>query len=145
VSERPVSLLSNDDGVHARGIQAVARRIDTRADRRRGSIAARYEQSARSHSITIDRRLRHIDHERDLHSIAWAAQAELARAFIVAARAAQSIPLLSGEHDADTDARALALGYASITPLSLEATSRDKTGQLQCRRAGQTSAEGDAP
>jgi 5'-nucleotidase len=67
MSERPVILITNDDGVHARGIRAL--RAAALSLGRVIVVAPTREQSASSHSITIDRPLRHIQHEEDLHSI----------------------------------------------------------------------------
>src|SRR5262249_18268308 len=64
---RPLILVTNDDGVQAKGIQALRRAASVLADV--VVMAPTREQSARSHAITIDRPLRHIEHERDLHSI----------------------------------------------------------------------------
>jgi 5'-nucleotidase len=67
MSERPVILITNDDGVQARGIRAL--RAAASALGRVILVAPTREQSASSHSITIDRPLRHIEHEVDVHSI----------------------------------------------------------------------------
>jgi 5'-nucleotidase len=64
---RPLILVTNDDGVHANGIQALRRAAAVLGDV--VVVAPTHEQSARSHAITIDRPLRHIEHDRDLHSI----------------------------------------------------------------------------
>lgn len=64
---RPLILVTNDDGVHANGIQALRRAAAGLGDV--VVVAPTHEQSARSHAITIDRPLRHIQHDRDLHSI----------------------------------------------------------------------------
>jgi 5'-nucleotidase len=66
-SDRPVILLTNDDGVHAAGIQALRRAVSSLGHV--VVVAPTREQSASSHSITIDRPLRHIEHETDVHSI----------------------------------------------------------------------------
>jgi 5'-nucleotidase len=258
MSERPVILLTNDDGVHARGLQALQRAVSALGQI--VVVAPTHEQSASSHSITIDRPLRHIEHQSNVHSIdgtpadcvylalfeprflprrpdlvlsginhgpnvgtsvfysgtvagareaalrgipalAFSAfpnsdfervatlAAEITARFIIAARTASSITLLNvnfpadpprgvrvtrvgrqvyeehviprldpngreyfwiggrvteGQHDADTDAHALSLGYASITPLALEATDSDNWS-VALQTAGQTSAEGDSP
>jgi 5'-nucleotidase len=65
--ERPVILITNDDGVQSRGIRAL--RSAAAAIGHVIVVAPTREQSASSHSITIDRPLRHIEYERDLHSI----------------------------------------------------------------------------
>lgn len=67
MSERPVILITNDDGVQSRGIRAL--RTAAAALGRVIVVAPTREQSASSHSITIDRPLRHIEHEVDVHSI----------------------------------------------------------------------------
>jgi 5'-nucleotidase len=67
MSERPVILITNDDGVQARGIRAL--RAAASVLGRVIVVAPTREQSASSHSITIDRPLRHIEHELDVHSI----------------------------------------------------------------------------
>jgi 5'-nucleotidase len=64
---RPLILVTNDDGVHALGI-----RVLREAAARVGDVvvvAPTREQSAQSHAITLDRPLRHIEHERDVQSI----------------------------------------------------------------------------
>lgn len=65
--DRPVILITNDDGVHAKGIRAL--RAAVQAFAHVIVVAPTREQSATSHAITIDRPLRHIEHETDLHSI----------------------------------------------------------------------------
>ncbi len=67
MSERPVILITNDDGVNARGVRAL--RAAVLALGRVIVVAPTREQSASSHSITIDRPLRHIQHDEDIHSI----------------------------------------------------------------------------
>jgi 5'-nucleotidase len=67
MSERPVILITNDDGVSARGVRAL--RAAVLALGRVIVVAPTREQSASSHSITIDRPLRHIQHDVDVHSI----------------------------------------------------------------------------
>jgi 5'-nucleotidase len=64
---RPLILVTNDDGVQASGIQALRRAALELGDV--VVVAPTQEQSARSHAITIDRPLRHIVHETDVHSI----------------------------------------------------------------------------
>jgi 5'-nucleotidase len=66
-SERPVILLTNDDGVQARGLQVLRRAVAGHGHVI--VVAPTREQSASSHSITIDRPLRHVQHETDVHSI----------------------------------------------------------------------------
>jgi 5'-nucleotidase len=66
-SDRPIILLTNDDGVHARGLAAVRKAVESLG--RVIVVAPTREQSASSHSITIDRPLRHIEHAADVHSI----------------------------------------------------------------------------
>jgi 5'-nucleotidase len=64
---RPLFLLTNDDGVDAPGLLAL-RRIAAKL----GDVivvAPTREQSAQSHSITIHRPLRHIEHEPSVHSV----------------------------------------------------------------------------
>jgi 5'-nucleotidase len=53
---RPVILVSNDDGVHAEGIRALARALEPLG--RVYTVAPETEQSATSHSITLSRPLR---------------------------------------------------------------------------------------
>ena len=65
--ERPVILLTNDDGVHAPGLRAL--RTAVAGIGHVIVVAPTREQSASSHSITIDRPLRHIEYEPDVHSI----------------------------------------------------------------------------
>jgi 5'-nucleotidase len=67
MTDRPVILLTNDDGVHARGLRALRTAVATLGHVI--VVAPSREQSASSHSITIDRPLRHIEHEPDVHSI----------------------------------------------------------------------------
>jgi 5'-nucleotidase len=67
MSERPVILITNDDGVHAKGLRALRDAVLPLGDV--VVVAPTREQSATSHAITIDRPLRHIEHERNLHSI----------------------------------------------------------------------------
>jgi 5'-nucleotidase len=67
MSDRPVILITNDDGIHARGIRAL--RAAAAALGRVIVVAPTREQSASSHSITIDRPLRHLEHDIDVHSI----------------------------------------------------------------------------
>ena len=64
---RPIILLTNDDGVQARGLAALRKAVAPLGHVI--VVAPTREQSASSHSITIDRPLRHIEHEHDVHSI----------------------------------------------------------------------------
>lgn len=64
---RPLILVTNDDGVHSAGIAALRQAAAAVGDVI--VVAPTREQSAQSHAITIDRPLRHIEHERDVHSI----------------------------------------------------------------------------
>jgi 5'-nucleotidase len=54
--ERPVILVSNDDGVHAAGVRALALALAPLGDVY--TVAPKTEQSATSHSITLNRPLR---------------------------------------------------------------------------------------
>jgi 5'-nucleotidase len=65
--ERPVLLLTNDDGVQAEGLRALRAALLPLGHV--VVVAPTTEQSATSHSITLDRPLRHIEHAPDLHSI----------------------------------------------------------------------------
>ncbi len=67
MTERPLILLSNDDGVEARGLHALREVLTTLADV--FVVAPRTEQSAGSHSLTLSRPLRHRAHDPSLHSI----------------------------------------------------------------------------
>jgi 5'-nucleotidase len=67
VTERPLILLSNDDGVHAAGICALAKAL-----RELGElfvVAPEREQSASSHRITLSGPLRHRELGDDVHAI----------------------------------------------------------------------------
>jgi len=67
VSERPLLLLSNDDGVHAEGLGALAAAL-----RRLGEVyvvAPEREQSASSHRITLSGVLRHRDLGDNVHTV----------------------------------------------------------------------------
>jgi 5'-nucleotidase len=57
MSDRPLLLLSNDDGVHAEGIRALHAQLTPHADVI--VVAPLHEQSANSHSLTLARPLRH--------------------------------------------------------------------------------------
>lgn len=65
--DKPLILLTNDDGVHAAGLAALRRAASVHG--RVVAVAPTYEQSGSSHSITIDRPLRHVEHAEGLHSI----------------------------------------------------------------------------
>lgn len=65
--ERPLILVSNDDGVHSPGIVALRRALRAIADV--VTVAPAEEQSAKSHAITLHRPLRHRLLEPDVHSI----------------------------------------------------------------------------
>jgi 5'-nucleotidase len=65
--ERPVLLLTNDDGVQARGLGVLRQALLSLGHV--VVVAPTTEQSATSHAITIDRPLRHIQHSTDVHSI----------------------------------------------------------------------------
>lgn len=64
--DRPLIVLSNDDGVHAEGIRALHRELSKLAEV--VVVAPLHEQSANSHSLTLARPLRHrvID---DFHAV----------------------------------------------------------------------------
>jgi 5'-nucleotidase len=64
---RPLILVTNDDGVQARGLRALRQAALEVGDV--VVVAPTREQSAQSHAITLDRPLRHIEHEQDIHSI----------------------------------------------------------------------------
>ncbi|MDD9971431.1 MAG: 5'/3'-nucleotidase SurE [Myxococcales bacterium] len=65
--ERPLILLTNDDGVHAAGIKALQEAVRPLADV--VVVAPTHEQSGMSHAVTIDRPLRHIEYGDGVHSI----------------------------------------------------------------------------
>lgn len=65
--DKPLILLSNDDGVHAAGVQALRRELLAFADV--VTVAPLYEQSAHSHALTLARPLRHRSIEPDVHAI----------------------------------------------------------------------------
>jgi 5'-nucleotidase len=64
---RPLILVTNDDGVQSLGLSALRRAASEVADVI--VVAPTREQSAQSHAITLDRPLRHIEHETNVHSI----------------------------------------------------------------------------
>jgi 5'-nucleotidase len=66
-ADRPVLLLTNDDGVHAAGVRILREALLPLGDV--VVVAPLSEQSATSHAITIDRPLRHIQHAPGVHSI----------------------------------------------------------------------------
>ena len=65
--QRPLILLTNDDGVHAAGLKALHRAACALGDV--VVVAPTHEQSGTSHAITIDRPLRHVDYGEGVHSI----------------------------------------------------------------------------
>ncbi len=67
-SPRPLILVSNDDGVHAVGLHALADGLRTFADV--VIVAPEHEQSGASHAISLHAPLRHKRHASDVHSIA---------------------------------------------------------------------------
>jgi 5'-nucleotidase len=66
-SEGPLILVSNDDGVHARGIEALRRALAPLG--RVVTVAPEREHSAGSHAITLSRPLRHRLLAEDVHAI----------------------------------------------------------------------------
>jgi 5'-nucleotidase len=67
VTERPLILLSNDDGVHAEGLRALAAALSTIGDLY--VVAPEHEQSASSHRITLAWPLRHRELGNDFHAV----------------------------------------------------------------------------
>ena len=67
MADRPLILVSNDDGVHAPGNIALRTALTSIADVI--TVAPAREQSAKSHSISLDRPLRHARIEPNVHSI----------------------------------------------------------------------------
>lgn len=67
MSERPLILLSNDDGVHAQGITELARALTQLGDV--FVVAPEREQSASSHRITLSEPLRHRDLGNNVHAV----------------------------------------------------------------------------
>src|SRR5947207_14366132 len=65
--DAPLLLITNDDGVHAAGLQLLREALQPLG--RVVVVAPTTEQSASSHAITIDRPLRHVQHGSDVHSI----------------------------------------------------------------------------
>jgi len=66
-TDDPLILLTNDDGVHAPGLRTLLPVLCELG--RVVVVAPRYEQSGSSHAITIERPLRHIEYEQDVHSV----------------------------------------------------------------------------
>jgi 5'-nucleotidase len=64
---RPLILLSNDDGIHAAGLRALARALADFAELY--VVAPEHEQSASSHRITLSGPLRHRDLGGNMHSV----------------------------------------------------------------------------
>src|SRR5690606_17768279 len=67
MAERPLILLSNDDGVAARGLRTLREALLAIGDV--VTVAPATEQSANSHSLTLSRPLRHREVEEGVHSI----------------------------------------------------------------------------
>jgi len=67
MSDRPLILVSNDDGVTARGVRTLSGALRSIADV--VVVAPASEQSAGSHSLTLSRPLRHRVLEEDVHSV----------------------------------------------------------------------------
>src|SRR5262245_27062133 len=67
MSQRPLILLSNDDGVHAEGIRALRTALAPLADV--VVVAPEHEQSATSHRITLAGPLRHTVVAEGVHAI----------------------------------------------------------------------------
>lgn len=67
MTDRPILLLTNDDGVQARGLRVLREALLPLGHV--VVVAPTHEQSATSHAITIDRPLRHVQHAADVHSI----------------------------------------------------------------------------
>lgn len=67
MSARPLILASNDDGIEARGLLSLREALLDFADV--VTVAPRFEQSGKSHSITLHEPLRYVDHGGGLHSI----------------------------------------------------------------------------
>jgi 5'-nucleotidase len=64
---RPLILLSNDDGVHARGLRTLREALLEIGDV--VAVAPTTEQSAGSHSLTLSRPLRHREVEENVHAV----------------------------------------------------------------------------
>jgi 5'-nucleotidase len=67
VAERPLILLSNDDGVHAEGVRSLRRALLAVADV--FVVAPEHEQSASSHRITLSAPLRHRELGDGIHAV----------------------------------------------------------------------------
>ena len=67
MTDRPILLVTNDDGVQADGLRALREALLPVGHV--VVVAPAYEQSASSHAITLDRPLRHREHATDVHSI----------------------------------------------------------------------------
>lgn len=67
MSHRPLILVSNDDGVDAAGIVALREALAVLADVY--TVAPEFEQSARSHAISLHTTLRHHRYSENVHSI----------------------------------------------------------------------------
>lgn len=67
VTSRPLILVSNDDGFDAEGCVALRTALSCFADVI--TVAPRYEQSAKSHAISLHHPLRHVEHEEGVHSV----------------------------------------------------------------------------
>jgi len=67
MSDRPILLVTNDDGVQAAGLRRLREALLPLGHV--VVVAPAYEQSASSHAITLDRPLRHREHATDVHSI----------------------------------------------------------------------------
>jgi 5'-nucleotidase len=67
MADRPLLLLSNDDGVFATGLRAMQRALEAIADVI--VVAPAEEQSAKSHSLTFTRPLRHRVLDENVHSV----------------------------------------------------------------------------
>lgn len=67
MTKRPLILVSNDDGFDAAGCVALRTALARFADV--VTVAPRYEQSAKSHAISLHHPLRHEVHEANVHSV----------------------------------------------------------------------------
>lgn len=67
MSSRPLILASNDDGVDAEGLKALCAALEPVADVY--VVAPEFEQSARSHAISLHSTLRHHRYSANVHSI----------------------------------------------------------------------------
>ncbi|MGF1469945.1 MAG: 5'/3'-nucleotidase SurE [Sandaracinaceae bacterium] len=66
-TDGPLILLSNDDGVRARGIRTLRRALEGLG--RVVTVAPAEEQSSKSHALTLSRPLRHRQLDDDVHSV----------------------------------------------------------------------------